>query len=105
MVSAGSPTFKLYISRADDNPPTIFNPISAVSSPTGTVNTVLVSASTDSAFGVSVDATDDGDGHFSMPMSALSASGAYTVYVKLNVNGEDKLASGMTYTSFKVTSH
>ncbi len=115
MVSAATPTFKLYITHTEDNRMT-FNPISTVSSPTGTVDSAIVSASTDSTFpetlGVTVPGTDDGNGHWSLPgLSQLSTAGTYTVYVKLQVNGEDKTKDGAApsvtnvYQPFRVTSH
>ncbi len=118
MVSASSPTFTLYISRSENNPPTIFSAMSAVSSPTGTASSVLVTASTDSTFpvaaGVTVDATDDGNGHFSMTgLADLVSASTHTVYVRLTVDGDVKTSDGLVtnasgtnlYQSFKVTSH
>ncbi len=107
MVSAATPTFKLYITHTVDNKMT-FNPISTVSSPTGTVDSALVSASTDSTFTTgTVTASDDGNGHWSLSgISDLLTAGTYTVYVKLRENGEDKTTNGTTpYAAFKVTSH
>lgn len=118
MVSHLSPTFRLYISRAENNPPTVFSAISAVSSPTGTVNPV-VHVSTDTLFdltstGVTGTASDDGNGHYSIPgLTSLQSAGTYTVYVRLTVDGEVKTADGLVtnasgtnlYQSFKVTSH
>jgi hypothetical protein len=118
MVTAASPTFKLYISRSENDPPTIFSAISAISSPAGTVASVVVTASTDSTFpvspGATVDATDDGNGHFSFTgLTDLVSAATHTVYVKLNVDAEDKTSDGLAtnasgtnlYQSFKVTSH
>jgi hypothetical protein len=110
VVSAATPTVKLYLSHALDMRMT-FMPVSAVSSPTGTVSSVVVTASTDTAFSSPVVASDDGNGHYSMPISTLSTTGTYTVYVKLQVNGEDKTTNGAAatganaYQSFKITSH
>lgn len=112
MVSAATPTFKLYISQTKDNKMT-FNPLSMISSPTGTVASAIVSASTDSTFTAgTITATDDGNGHWSLPgISALSSAGTYTVYVKLQVNSEDKTTNGASpsgtnaYAAFKVTSY
>lgn len=112
MVTAATPTFKLYLTRSANM---MYSPISTVSGPTGTVSSVDLVASTDSTFSAAtVTAADDGNGHFSMPgLTDLSSAGTYTVYVKLSVNGEmkttDGLASNMagtnTYSAFKVTSH
>lgn len=107
MVSAATPTFKLYITHTEDNKMT-FNPISTVSSPTGTVDSAIVSASTDSTFTTgTVTASDDGNGHWSVSgISDLLTAGTYTVYVKLQVSNEDKTTNGTTpYAAFKVTSH
>ncbi len=107
MVSAGTPTLKLYIAQTLDNKMS-FNPVSTVSSPTGTVESALVTASTDSTFVTgTVTASDDGNGHWSMPgISDLLTAGTYTVYVKLNVDGENKAVNGtIPYAAFKVTSH
>jgi hypothetical protein len=107
MVSASTPTFKLYIAQTVDNKMT-FNPLSMVSSPTGTVASAVVSASTDSTFtSGTVTASDDGNGHWSLSnISDLSTAGTYTVYVKLQVGSEDKTTNGTTpYAAFKVTSH
>jgi hypothetical protein len=110
VVSAATPTVKLYLSHALNMNMT-FMPVSAVSSPTGTVSSVVVTASTDTAFSAPVAASDDGNGHYSMPISTLSTTGTYTVYVKLQVNGEDKTTNGAAaaganaYQSFKITSH
>ncbi len=106
-VSAVSPTFRLYITQTLDNKMS-FNPVSTISSPTGTVSSALVSASTDSTFTTgTVAAADDGNGHWSLPgISALSSAGTYTVYVKLKVAGEDKTSNGtIPYAAFQVTSH
>jgi hypothetical protein len=106
-VSALTPTFKLYITQTKDNKMT-FNPLSMISSPTGTVASAIVSASTDSTFVTeTVTASDEGNGHWSLTgIGDLLSAGTYTIYVKLNVDSEDKLASGTTpIAAFKVTSH
>ncbi len=110
-VSAATPTFELYITQTKDNAMT-FNPLSMISSPTGTVASAVVSASTDSTFATgTVTGTDDGNGHWYLSgISDLSTAGTYTVYVKLRVNNEDKTTTGaapsMTNAAaFKVTSH
>ncbi len=111
-VSAATPTFELYITQTKDNKMT-FNPVSMISSPTGTVASAVVSASTDSTFATgTVTGTDDGNGHWYLSgISDLSTAGTHTVYVKLQVNGEDKTTNGTApsgtnaYAAFKVTSH
>jgi hypothetical protein len=111
-VSAATPTFELYITQTKDNKMT-FNPLSMISSPTGTVASAIVSASTDSTFVTgTVTASDEGNGHWSLSgISDLSTAGTYTVYVKLQVNSEDKTTNGASpsgtnaYAAFKVTSH
>jgi hypothetical protein len=114
-VSAASSTFKLYISHGEDMMMT-FQPVSigsVLSSPTGTVTSMIVQASTDNTFASNVvSGTDDGNGHWSLAgITDLSTAGTHTVYVKLNVNGQDKTtdgaaASGMNaYQTFIVTSH
>ncbi len=111
-VTAATPTFELYITQTKDNAMT-FNPLSMISSPTGTVASAIVSASTDSTFVTGmVTGTDDGNGHWYLSgISDLSTAGTYTVYVKLQVNGEDKTTTGSApsgtnaYAAFKVTSH
>jgi hypothetical protein len=111
-VTAATPTFKLYLTRSANM---MYSPVSTVSGPTGTVTSVDLVASTDNTFSAgTVTATDDGNGHFSMPgLTDLSSAGTYTVYVKLSVNGEMKTTDGLasnlsgtnTYSAFKVTSH
>jgi hypothetical protein len=116
IVSAASPTFKLHISH-QESMMTTFKAVSlgsVLSSPTRTVTSITVLASTDSAFssGPTVTATDDGNGRWSMPgMTGLASAGTATVYVKLNVNGQDKTTDGLvsnpsgtnTYATFTVT--
>ncbi len=112
MVSSATPTFELYITQTKDSAMT-FNPLSMISSPTGTVASAIVSASTDSTFATgTVTGTDDGNGHWYLSgISDLSTAGTHTVYVKLQVNGEDKTSTGAApsganaYAAFKVTSH
>jgi hypothetical protein len=111
-VSASSGTLKLMISHAE-NMMMYFNPVSigsVLSSPTGTVTSMVVSAATDTAFTSPVSGTDDGNGHWSITgFTGLSSGVTTTIYVKLNVNGEDKTTNGAAasganaYTSFIVT--
>lgn len=116
-ISAATPTLTLYISHGE-NMMMDFQAASmgsVLSSPTGTVTSMIVTASTDSTFpatsGVTVIGADKGDGHWELSgPSSLSSAGAYTVYVKLQINGQDKTADGKTasgtnaYATFSVTS-
>ncbi len=119
MISAAMPTLKLYITHAE-NMMMDFKPVSTTGSvlcsPTGTVTSMIVTASTDSTFpatpGVTVTGTDDGNGHWELPgLSSLSSAGTYTVYVELAVNGQDKTTDGKSvsgtnaYATFFVTSN
>lgn len=113
-VSAATPTLKLYISHGE-NMMMDFKAVSAGSVlSSGTITYMIVTASTDSTFpatpGVTVTGTDKGTGHWELPgLSSLSSSGIYPVYVKLEVNGEDKTTNGSaasginSYATFTVT--
>jgi hypothetical protein len=114
-VSSVSPTFKLYLSHSEDMMMT-FQPVSigsVLSNPTGTVTSMTVQASTDNTFASNVvSGTDDGNGHWSLTgITDLATAGTYTIYVKLQVNGQDKTTDGAaasgtnTYQTFIVTSH
>jgi hypothetical protein len=114
-VSAASPTFKLYISHGESMMMK-FQPVSVgsvLSNPTGTVTAMTVQASTDSTFASNaVNGADDGNGHWSMTgITDLATAGTYTIYVKLQVNGQDKTTNGAdasgtnAYQTFIVTSH
>jgi len=86
-----------------------------LSSPTGTWSvdpaTTAVQASLDTSFASYVSATDNGDGRWSIPGLALASGTTNTIFVKLNVNGEDKTTNGLTtsgtgtngYATFLVT--
>lgn len=113
MISASMPTLKLYITHAE-NMIMDFKPVSAgtvLSS--GTVTAMIVSASTNSTFPASdtVTGTDKGNGHWEVSgMSSLASAGSCSVYVKLQVNGQDKTTDGKAgsgenkYATFSVTS-
>jgi len=111
-VNASSGTLNLMISHAE-NMMMFFNPVSigsVLSSPTGTVTSMAVSAATDTAFTSPVIGADNGGGHWSLTgLSGLSSGVTATVYVKMQVNGQDKTADGAAasgsnaYTSFIVT--
>jgi hypothetical protein len=109
MVTAASPTFKLYISRSENDPPTIFSAISSA-----TTSSLIVTVATDTSFSAPATTSDDGNGHFSFTgLTDLVSAATHTVYVKLNVDAEDKTSDGLAtnasgtnlYQSFKVTSH
>jgi hypothetical protein len=90
-----------------------FKPASAgavLSSPTGTVTAMSVQAAMDSAFASPLTAADNGNGHWSVSgLSGLVSAQTTTVYVKVNVNGQDKTTNGAAasgsnaYASFVVT--
>jgi hypothetical protein len=115
MISAATPTLKLYITHAE-NMMMDFLPVSEGSVlSSGTVTAMIVTASTDSTFpatpGVTVTGTDDSNGHWELSgLSSLSSAGTYTVYVELKVNGQDKTTDGKAgsgenaYATFFVTS-
>ncbi len=114
-VSAATPTLQLYISHGE-NMMMDFKAVSMGSIlSSGTVTSMIVTASTDSTFpsasGVTVTGIDKGSGHWVLPgLSSLTSPGIYPVYVKLEVNGEDKTTNGLaasginSYATFTVTS-
>jgi hypothetical protein len=60
-----------------------------------TVSTMTVEVSTDPSFGTKVDATDNGNGHWSAAgISGLTDGEPGTLYVRLTVNGEQKTTTG-----------
>ena len=69
-----------------------------LSYPTGTalVSSMVVSAATDTAFTSPASVvTDNGNGHWTLSgLSGLVSGQTTTIYVKLNVNGEDKTTNG-----------
>ncbi len=110
-VSASTPTLKLYISHGE-NMMMDFKAVSVGSVlSSGTVTSLVVSASTDSTFASGVaTGVDLGHGHWSLSgLTGLVSSQTATVYVKLNVNTQDKTTdgnpmSGMNdYATFLVT--
>jgi hypothetical protein len=65
-----------------------------LSSPTGTVASMTVDASTDGG-STWVPATDNSSGHWSIPgLTGLVSGTTGTIYVKMNLNGEDKTTDG-----------
>lgn len=108
MISASMPTLKLYISHSE-NMMMDFKAVSVgsvLSSPTGTVASMIVLASMDSSFASSatVAATDNASGHWSVPgLTGLVSGQTSTVYVKLNVNEQVKTSGTVDYATFVVT--
>jgi hypothetical protein len=113
IVSSSMGTLNLYVSHSE-NMMMDFSAVSGgsvLSAPTGMINSMIVSASTDSTF-VSGVATgiDDAHGHWTLPgLTGLVSAQTTTVYVKLNVNGQDKTTNGAaasgtnSYATFFVT--
>jgi hypothetical protein len=96
-VVAASGTLNLMISHAE-NMMMNFMPVSTgsvLSSPTGTVTSMIVSASTDPAFTSPAIGANNGNGHWTITgLSGLVSAQSTTIYVKLKVNGEDKTTNG-----------
>lgn len=83
---------------------------SVLSDPTGTVTAMTVQASMDSAFSSLLTVDDNGGGHWSVSgLTGLVSAQTTTVYVKLNVNTQDKTTNGLAasgsngYATFVVT--
>jgi len=112
-VSAATPTFNLFIAHSESMMMN-FKAVSVgavLSNPTGTVTSMTVQASTDSSFSSSVGGADKGNGHWSLSgLSGLVSGQTATIYVKLNVNNQDKTTNGNAasganaYATFLVTS-
>jgi len=113
MASASMGTLNLYISHSENMMMdfTAVSDGSVLSAPTGTITSMIVSASTDSAFASGVaTGIDDAHGHWSLSgLTNLVSAQTTTVYVKLNVNGQDKTTNGAAasggnaYATFVVT--
>jgi hypothetical protein len=110
-VAAATGTLNLLIAHAE-NMMMKFVPASVGSvlvSPTGTVTSMVVTAATDTAFTSPISGVDGGNGHWSLAVGGLSTGTTATIYIKMNVNGEDKTTNGAAaaginaYTSFVVT--
>ncbi len=111
-VTAAASKLDLFISHAESMNMN-FVPVSdgsVLSSPTGTVTSMTVQASMDSAFSSPLTAVDNGNGHWSVsPLSGLVSAQTTTIYVKLNVNSQDKTTNGAAasgsnaYATFIVT--
>lgn len=110
VVSAATPTLKLFIAHGEMMNMT-FKPVTngtVLSSPTGTITSVTVQASTDKS--TWVNGTNSAGGHWSLTgLTGLVSGQTATIYVKLNVNGQDKTTDGNpdsganAYSTFLVT--
>jgi hypothetical protein len=94
LVSNGTATFKLFIAAKESM---MSYPAASVgtvlSGPTGTVTAMTVQASTDGS--TWVPAADAAGGHWTMPgLTGLVSGQTNTIYVRVNVNGEDKTTDG-----------
>jgi hypothetical protein len=113
LISGSTVTFDLFIAAKESMMSFPAASIGTVlSSPAGTITSMSVQASTDKTTWVS--GIDNTGGHWSIPgLTGLSTGVTGTIYVKLNINGEDKtidgLASNMSgtnmYATFTVTPH
>ncbi len=114
-VSAATPTLNLYISYSE-NMFMNFVPVSigsVISDANGSVTvnqTTTLQASMNSNFSPSVTGVDNGNGHWSLPgLTGFSPNQQATIYIKLNVNGENKTTDGNApsgsnaYATFLVT--
>lgn len=112
-LTAAAGSLKLYLARAE-NMMMDFKPVyvgATLAGPTGTVTSATLTASADAAFTMPLAASHTANGHWSVDVSSLSpAAGTQaTVYLKLDVNGENKtsdgnvLSAGNGSVAFKVT--
>ena len=111
-VTASASTLKLLISHGE-NMNMKFVSVSGgsvLSSPTGTVTSMTMQASMDSAFTSPLSAVDNGNGHWSVSgLTGLVSAQTTTIYVKLNVNSQNKTTNGAVasgsnaYATFVVT--
>jgi len=114
-VSAATPTLTLFIAYSE-NMFMNFVPISigsVISDSTGTVTVsppTTLQASMNSNFSPYVTGVDNGNGHWSLSgLTGFSPNQQTTIYVKLNVNGQDKTTDGNAvsgtnaYATFLVT--
>jgi hypothetical protein len=98
MTSQAMPTLNLYISHAEDMMMDFkaASVGSVLSSPTDTVTTMTIQASLDGG-STWIAGTDNANGHWSVPgLTGLVTGQTSTIYVKLNVNGQDKTTDGNT---------
>jgi hypothetical protein len=110
-VTVAASTLRLFIAHGE-NMNMKFVPVSdgsVLSSPTGTV-AMTVQASMDSAFSSLLTVDDNGGGHWSVSgLTGLVSAQTTTIYVKLNVNTQDKTTNGLPaagsndYATFIVT--
>ena len=112
-LTAAAGSLKLYLARGE-NMMMDFKPVyvgATLAGPTGTVTGATLTASADAAFTTPLSASHTANGHWSVDVSSLSpAAGTQaTVYLKLDVNGENKtsdgnvLSAGNGSVAFKVT--
>lgn len=98
MASASMGTLDLYFSHSENMMMdfTAVSDGSVLSSPTSTITSLIVSASTDSTFASGVaTGIDHAHGHWTLSgLTNLVSAQTTTVYVKLNVNGQDKTTNG-----------
>lgn len=96
LVSAATPTVALFIAHGE-NMNMHFVPVSGgsvLSSPTGTVTAAAVQASPDGG-STWLPATDNANGHWTVSgLTGLVSGQTATIYVRLNVNGQDKTTNG-----------
>jgi hypothetical protein len=106
MISASMPTLKLYLSHGESMMMN-FVPASAgsvLTSPTGTVTSMSVEASSDG--GANWKTGSDGtNGHWSISgLTGLASGITGTIWIKVTVNGQVKTTDGTTdYATFMVT--
>jgi hypothetical protein len=98
-LTAADGSLKLYVSRAE-NMMMDFKPIyvgSILAAPTGAVTSVTLTASADTAFTTPLPAIHSANGHWSVDISSLglAAGTQATIYLKLQVNGEEKTTDGL----------
>jgi hypothetical protein len=111
-VSASASTLDLFIAHSE-NMMMDFVPVSlgsVLSSPTGNITAMTVQASMDNSFTSPLSAVDNGNGHWSVTgLTGLVSGQTSTIYVKLNVNSQDKTTDGKApfgvngYATFLVT--
>ncbi len=112
-LTAATGSLRLYLARGE-NMMMDFKPVyvgATLAGPTGTVTSATLTASADAAFTTPLSASHAANGHWSVDVSSLSpAAGTQaTVYLKLDVNGENKtsdgnvLSAGNGSVAFKVT--
>lgn len=94
-ITAAAPTVDLFITHAEmmNMSYKLVSPGAVLSSPTGTVTTMTVQASLDNSTWLT--ATNSATGHWSVSgLTGLVSGQTTTVYIQLNVNGQDKTTNG-----------